>query len=248
MGIRHFGRGGVALTPVFVLPAREGWHVCSVKPPLRLFWALALLVLAGCATTPSEPRNLDLLKAEIRDYVKSGRYQSDIAAVTAKADAWLVERAAKKTSNERLAVVFDLDETLLSNWEEIESLGLGSSAPVWEVWVADGRAPAIEPVRDVYRTARRLGLEIYFITGRREHQRAGTEKNLRAIDCIVSSALIMKADDEKGTSAAFKTAARAKLAGQGVVIIANLGDQESDLVGGYAERTFKLPDPFYLSQ
>ena len=71
--------------------------------------------------------------------------------------------------------------------------------------------------------------------------------NLRAIDCIVSSALIMKPDEAKGTSAAFKTAARAKLAAQGVVIIANIGDQESDLVGGYAERTFKLPDPFYFT-
>jgi hypothetical protein len=29
------------------------------------------------------------------------------------------------------------------------------------------------------------------------------------------------------------------------VIIANLGDQFSDLAGGYAERTFKLPNPFY---
>ena len=28
--------------------------------------------------------------------------------------------------------------------------------------------------------------------------------------------------------------------------IANLGDQESDLIGGHAERTFKLPNPFYL--
>jgi predicted secreted acid phosphatase len=213
----------------------------------QLVGLLLALAWGGCATVPGEPRNLDSVKAEIRDYVKSGRYTNAIAAVTTQAEAWLAERAARKGPGERLAVVFDLDETLLSNWEEIESLGLGYSAAVWEAWVADGRAPAIEPVRSVYRTARRLGVEIYFISGRREHQRGGTEKNLRAIDCIVASALILKPDDAKSTSAAFKTAARAKLAGQGVVIIANLGDQESDLVGGYAERTFKLPDPFYLS-
>ncbi|MGB6550988.1 MAG: HAD family acid phosphatase [Xanthobacteraceae bacterium] len=28
-------------------------------------------------------------------------------------------------------------------------------------------------------------------------------------------------------------------------MIANVGDQESDLSGGYAEKTFKLPNPFY---
>ena len=61
---------------------------------------------AGSAASAAEPRNLDLLKAEIRDYVKSGEYQRDIAAVAAKADAWLVERAAKKVPGERITVVF----------------------------------------------------------------------------------------------------------------------------------------------
>ena len=57
----------------------------------------------------------------------------------------------------------------------------------------------------------------------------------------------MKPDALKEASATFKTAERARLVAQGYTIVANLGDQESDLVGGYAERTFKLPDPFYLS-
>lgn len=217
-----------------------------MKSFVRILWPLMLLGFA-VVLIAQEPRNLDLLKAEIRDYVKSGRYEKDIAAVTTKADAWLVERAGQKKPGERLAIVFDLDETLVSNWPEIESIGLGYVPAVWEQWVEDGKAPAIAPVREVYRTARKLGLEIYFITGRREHQRAGTEKNLRAIECAEMTALIMKSEDAKGTSAAFKTAERAKLAAQSIVIVANLGDQESDLVGGFAEKTFKLPSPFYLS-
>ena len=32
---------------------------------------------------------------------------------------------------------------------------------------------------------------------------------------------------------------------QGYTILLSLGDQESDLTGGYAERTFKLPNPVY---
>ena len=205
---------------------------------------LALAVAGGVA---AEPRNLDLAKAEIRAYVKSGEYQRDIAAVAAKADAWLVERAARRAVGERLAVVFDLDETLISNWPEIESLGFGYTVAAWEAWVAEGNAPAIEPVREVYRTARRLGLEVIFVTGRREDQRAGTEKNIRAIGCGDFAALIMRPDAAKGTSADFKTAERARLTAQGYTIVANLGDQESDLAGGHAERTFKLPSPFYLT-
>ena len=117
-----------------------------------------------------------------------------------------------------------------------------------EAWVADGKAPAIDPVRDVYRTARRLKLEVIFITGRREHQRAGTEKNIRDIGCGDYAEFLMKPDDFKGTSAVFKTAERARLIAKGYTIIANVGDQESDLVGGNAEKTFKLPNPLYLSQ
>ncbi|MGH6919121.1 MAG: HAD family acid phosphatase, partial [Geminicoccaceae bacterium] len=32
---------------------------------------------------------------------------------------------------------------------------------------------------------------------------------------------------------------------QGFTIVANMGDQPSDLAGGHAERTFLLPNPFY---
>ena len=37
---------------------------------------------------------------------------------------------------------------------------------------------------------------------------------------------------------------RAQIEQQGYTIIANLGDQPSDLAGGYAERTYQLPNPF----
>jgi len=33
----------------------------------------------------------------------------------------------------------------------------------------------------------------------------------------------------------------------GYKIIANVGDQQSDLNGGYSERTYKLPNPIYLT-
>lgn len=44
----------------------------------------------------------------------------------------------------------------------------------------------------------------------------------------------------------FKAAERRKLVEQGYTIIVNMGDQMSDLEGGFAERTYKLPNPFYF--
>jgi hypothetical protein len=51
-----------------------------------------------------------------------------------------------------------------------------------------------------------------------------------------------------GTSCAtiqYKSGTRAYIESLGYEIVANFGDQYSDLIGGYAEKTFKLPNPNY---
>lgn len=58
--------------------------------------------------------------------------------------------------------------------------------------------------------------------------------------------LILLPDDAQFASAVdFKAPERRKITEQGYTIILSVGDQESDLKGGYAERTFKLPNPVY---
>ena len=47
------------------------------------------------------------------------------------------------------------------------------------------------------------------------------------------------------SAADFKAPIRAQIEEQGYTIIANVGDEPSDLLGGHAERSFLLPDPFY---
>ena len=200
----------------------------------------------GCVATSSEPRNLDSLKAEIRTYIASGAYDRDIAAVARKVSAWIETRAAHRTTGEQLTLVLDLDETLLSGWPYAQQYDFGGDDASWNAWTAAGAAPPIEPIREVYRLARRLGIEVVFLTGRQERERAGTEKNLRAIGCTDYAVLICRPNGSKEKAAVYKTAARWRLAGEGNVIIANVGDQESDLAGSFAERTFKLPDPFYI--
>jgi hypothetical protein len=60
------------------------------------------------------------------------------------------------------------------------------------------------------------------------------------------SALIMRPAGTSTASAAdYKAPERAKIAAQGFTIIANVGDQPSDLAGGNAERVYLVPNPFY---
>ncbi len=219
----------------------------------RLPWlapvlALALL-LAGCTSAPvsSEPRNLGLLKQEIYAYVDSGRYHADLAAVSAQAIAWIGQRTAQVKPGEKLALVFDIDETVLSNLPQMRRFDFGYERDTWEAWIREAKCPSIEPVREVHRAALSHGVAVFFVTARWEGGRAATEKNLHTAGYDGYAALYCAADGAGNeTAEAFKTAQRKKITDQGYIIIANIGDQMSDLNGGYAERTFKLADPFYL--
>lgn len=172
----------------------------------------------------------------------------EIAAVATEAKAWIAQRVAHRVPGERLALVMDLDETLLFNWPEIRAADFAYDPVRWNAWVESAAAVPIEPVREIYEFARKNAVEIFFITGRRERYREATAKNLQRIQCSDNAILICRPADSQGTAAAFKTAARSQLVQGGHVIIANVGDQRSDLSGGFAERTFKLPDPFYLAE
>jgi HAD superfamily, subfamily IIIB (Acid phosphatase) len=43
----------------------------------------------------------------------------------------------------------------------------------------------------------------------------------------------------------FKSGERARIEANGYSVIANIGDQDSDLAGGHALHTCKLPNPAY---
>ena len=116
----------------------------------------------------------------------------------------------------------------------------------WAAWDQLGRDPAIEPTRQVFQAARAANVTVFFITGRPEDQRAATERNLRKAGFGGYARLFMVPNGAHFASAAdFKAPKRAEIERLGYTIIANMGDQPSDLIGGHAEKRFLLPDPFY---
>jgi len=211
--------------------------------------ALALM-LAGCVTRNAsrEPINLTEAKQAVLSYVESGRYQRETAAVAAEAGSWIRQRAAQAKRGERLVVVFDIDETVLSNLPHMRAQDFGYVPDLWNAWVDEGIAAAIPSFRGVYDEAIRLGVQVVFVTGRRDPaDRPGTERNLRAEGMGSYLRLVLAQAGEKGVpTAERKRRARAELEREGYVVIASIGDQWSDLQGGHAERVFKIPNPFYL--
>jgi acid phosphatase len=87
---------------------------------------------------------------------------------------------------------------------------------------------------------------VFFITGRTAKDRRNTALNLALQGMGKHEELITRPDCPKDPAADFKSARRREITARGFTIIANIGDQATDLEGCYAERGFKLPDPFYL--
>ena len=148
-----------------------------------------------------------------------------------------------KTKVRKLAIVLDIDETALSNYTGLVASGFSADGTV--VPAVTGTGTAIQPTLELYRDARSHGVAVFFITGRPSQIQSITEQNLKSQGYSQGwDGLAMK-PSSAGTEA-FKAAQRAKIEQQGYDIAVNMGDQESDLDGGHADRDFKLPNPFYF--
>jgi hypothetical protein len=141
------------------------------------------------------------------------------------------------------ALVLDLDETALSNyidtWGDPNSGDIGQAGPA-----AFGQSTAMAPILDIYKKARARGVAVFFITARPGIIEAATRDNLQRVGYTAYEGLSFK-NDLAAAKDAYKSAERAAVEARGYRIILNVGDQQTDLDGGHAERAFKLPNPFY---
>jgi predicted secreted acid phosphatase len=145
----------------------------------------------------------------------------------------------------RLAIVLDIDETSLSNYSAIEADDF-TYGPNSQAEADDEVGTAIAPTLALYNHAKSLGVTPFFVTGRPEAQRAVTEDNLRREGYSDWKQLYLKPAGTTLTTVAYKSGARRAIERQGYRIVANIGDQYSDLAGGHAQRAFKLANPFYF--
>lgn len=215
-----------------------------------LFLSSILLSLCSIKLYATEPANIQLTKNNLINYHDSGAYEQDIDAVVYQAQAYLADVIAKQQKpKEKLAVVFDIDETSLSTYNNIRLLNFGGSLNEIDRLITETTdSPAIPATLALYKQALKEHVHVFFVTGRRDTDllRKNTVKNLSAAGFEHYDGLMMKPVNYNEPSAStYKTAARKKISDQGYHIVLNIGDQMSDLRGGYADRTYKLPNPYY---
>jgi len=213
----------------------------------QFFYALlfVLIVLTGCKTD-SAHSNLYFHKQELIRYHDNGKYDAEIKRIAERAMDFIRKRAASGEAN--LAVVLDIDETAVSTWDRLVKDDFARKDTMFIAWAMTNSGVAIEPMLNLYRETKKLGVKVFFITGRRVLLKERTEIALKENGYSDYDGLYLRNPmDKEKSNVPSKSDARKKISEQGFRIIANIGDQQSDLDGGFAERTFKLPNPFYYS-
>ncbi|ASE60103.1 5'-nucleotidase, lipoprotein e(P4) family [Chryseobacterium indologenes] len=93
-----------------------------------------------------------------------------------------LDEALAQKSDKPLAIVSDIDETFLDNSYyavERSKMGKNYDQKTWEEWTAKGIATPLTGAQEFYQYAASKGVQVFYITNRAEHERAGTLKNLK---------------------------------------------------------------------
>lgn len=197
-----------------------------------------------------DPRQSKLIDTLVH-YHNDGGYLADLTTVGADAIAYLSALDLSKT--QKPALVLDVDETSLHNdWRTLVSPANTYDPQAWDAWVQEACAPPVEITLCLYRLALRRGLSVFFITGRADNEREATIVNLKRAGFERFEQLVCEPDaQQRGVAVLFpeastyKSTTRWSIQDRGYQIVLNVGDQISDVTGGFAQQTFQLPNPFY---
>lgn len=171
-------------------------------------------------------------------------FRNELQTVLNNAYEYIKDQPVSYFNRAGAAVVLDLDETVMDN--RAYYLIYGEYDPKrWAEWETKEEAPGIPETLDFIRWLNNRGYSVYFISGRREANREHTVNNLKKMGITDYAGLYLKPDDyNKDSASNYKVEARKDIEAKGHKILATIGDQNSDISGGYG-KGFKLPNSIY---
>ncbi len=226
-------------------------------------------------TSASQIQNIDQVKTAIKGYYgdtvtstmdpvngtvalhtfnPDGSYAHEVEGIAAGAGKYL-DHHHKRTAGK--AVLFDVDDTTLNtyNYEIYSNFVYNPTSNA--AFVNSGAFPAVPGMVDLEKKAIADGYQVFFLTGRPITQKNATIANLVNVGYDVQSGNVYTKDASGATepwlsscapsctTIQYKSLTRQYIESQGYEIVANFGDQFSDLKGGFADETYKIPNPMY---
>lgn len=201
------------------------------------------------AAYATEPGNIDTIKQQLIKYHDSGEYNADMAKVVKAAECYITSRLQEKdAAKKKYAIVLDIDETSMSAYKHMVEYDFGRPMPKFGEEIQKGDEEVIPSTLDLYNFAKKNNISVFFISGRPVSWYQLTAANLNKAGYKNFDGLLLRPNNYNDTYKSivpFKSEMRKELVAKGYDILVNMGDQNSDLAGGFADHTYKLPNPYY---
>jgi hypothetical protein len=232
--------------PPNAIPPRHGDaipNVTTVESEIKAYYGSVAGTVPGigAVTLPSPDSN----------------YAREVHGIEARTEAYLAHRP-HYAGSAKPAVVFDIDDTTLNTYDYEISSQFAFTPASNAAFVTAKAFPAVFGMPELVNWVGSHGYTVFFITGRPEAQRTPTVGNLTDVGYTVPTdathvflkqptppAYLHCAAAPTCTTIEYKSGTRAHIEADGYHIVADLGDQFSDLKGGHAGLAVKIPNPMY---
>ncbi|MEZ6096272.1 MAG: HAD family acid phosphatase [Pirellulaceae bacterium] len=128
------------------------------------------------------------------------------------------------------AIILDLDETVLDN-SAYNARNVIDCKPydleTWNAWCHEQKAVAIPGAIEFIEAARRMGVEVFFVTNRRDEVKESTIGNLKKLGVDASDSNVLTRNDDEGRGGD-KVSRRSTIAEQHRIVLL-IGDNLSDI-------------------
>ncbi|HRE41290.1 MAG TPA: HAD family acid phosphatase [Ignavibacteria bacterium] len=178
---------------------------------------------------------------DLLGYYNSGGFDNEINDIS---DHYISLLQNISVTEGKSAIVFDLDETLLSNIKLYER-NTEWYDTTWSNWVKGLNSFAM-PTKKIYDFAKEKGFKIILITGSPDTLEEYIKENLKRNGYDGYDTLICRPPQFYTTTALeYKSHFRKLFSESGLTIEANCGDQYSDMGGGYSGIFMRIPNYIY---
>jgi HAD superfamily, subfamily IIIB (Acid phosphatase) len=242
----------VPAPPANPTSASQFQNIDQVKTAIKAYYKDT--AVAGTDPTNGQPTTLHYAAPD-------SAYASEMAGIEATAQKYLKrpDRPGDYPVNRgHKAIVLDIDDTTLNTYDYEIYSNFVYNPTSNAAFVNTAAFPAVFGMPQLVDYAASKGYTIFFLTGRPITQLAGTVTNLTNVGypSVPTSQIYLKdltapwlascaTSTPACTTIQYKSLTRKHIESLGYRIVANFGDQFSDLTGGYADKTFKLPNPMY---
>lgn len=168
----------------------------------------------------------------------------------------ILRKVKTEKNSDNLAVVVDLDETVLDNsLYQVErwKAGLSFTQDSWSEWVNREEAGLVPGAKEFLKAVRKKGVRVVFVSNRMNKNLEPTRRNLLALEVLAPNDLFLlrlDKDDVKEVRRREVNEGKARMKKVGPLnVIGYVGDQMGDFPSGQAKEfgktSFLLPNPMY---